>query len=234
MPRSRARPTWTRGMPRCSPGGSRAPANLHEVSRAARSAPPPGRRAAAVRSAAGRAGRPGHRGTRPGGTPAETGSAGLCRRRDHPGGAPAMEPGGRGRRGDGVGRGVLACDSGPRAPVLPRGRLARPAGDLGELDGHPYDLARRFRGGRFADRGGGGDRGGDRDPPRPARGRIARRIPGGRSRGRPADRGRDHGCPSCGTGCGHPMVAVGLRHPLQRARPLRESPGRGASRRAGA
>ena len=41
MPRSRARPTWTRGTPRCSPGGSRAPANLHEVSRAARSAPPP-------------------------------------------------------------------------------------------------------------------------------------------------------------------------------------------------
>ena len=42
-----------------------------------------------------------------------------------------------------------------------------------------YDLARRFRGGRFAGRGGGGDRGGDGDPLRPVRDRAARRIPGG-------------------------------------------------------
>ena len=62
---------------------------------------------------------------------------------------------------------------------------------------------------------------------------FARRTAGGRSRGRSADRGREHGCPSCGPGRSHPMVAVGISHPLQRARPLRGSPGRGASRRAG-
>jgi hypothetical protein len=47
------------------------------------------RHAPPARSAAGRAGRPGHRGTRPGGTPAEAGSARLCRGRDHPRRGPA-------------------------------------------------------------------------------------------------------------------------------------------------
>jgi len=52
-----------------------------------------------------------------------------------------MEPGGCRRRSNGVGRRELARDSGPRAAVLPRGGLARPAGDLGVRDGRPYDLA---------------------------------------------------------------------------------------------
>ena len=54
------------------------------------------RRAPAGRSAAGRAGRPGHRGTRRGGTPAETGSARLRRGRDHRRRGPAMGLAGRG------------------------------------------------------------------------------------------------------------------------------------------
>ncbi len=62
----------------------------------------------------------------------------------------------------------------------------------------------------------------------------ARRIPGSRSRGRPADRDREHGCPSCGPGCSHPIFAVDIGHPVQRARPLRDGAGRGASCRAGA
>jgi len=37
---------------------------------------------------------------------------------------------------------------------------------------------------------------------------------GGRSRGRPADRGSEHGCPSCGPGRRDPMVAMGSRRPL--------------------
>jgi hypothetical protein len=54
-------------------------------------------------------------------------------------------------------------------------------------------------------------------------------YPGGRSRGRPADRGCDHQCPSCRPGRRHSMVAVGIRHPVQRARPLRDGPSPGAA-----
>jgi hypothetical protein len=93
--------------------------DLHEVSRAALSSPPPAG-AQPVRSAAGRAGHRGHRGTRPGGTPAAPGSAHLRRRRDPHGGAPAMGPGGSDRRGDGAGRRDMVCglrpaSSGPAA-----------------------------------------------------------------------------------------------------------------------
>ena len=82
--------------------------SLHEVSRAARSAPPPACAPRPSRSAAGRPGRPGHRGTRRGGTPAAAGSARLCRGRDHRGRGPAMGLAGRDRRGHTVGRRVLA------------------------------------------------------------------------------------------------------------------------------
>ena len=70
--------------------------SLHEVARAARSAPPPAGAPRPSRSAAGRAGRPGHRGTRRGGTPAETGSARLRRGRDHRRRGPAMGLAGHG------------------------------------------------------------------------------------------------------------------------------------------
>ena len=46
-------------------------------------------------------------------------------------------------------------------------------------------LAWRFCGGCFADRGGGGDRGRDRERLRPLRSRVPGRFAGGRSRGRP-------------------------------------------------
>jgi hypothetical protein len=72
-------------------GGFVGAGSLPEVARAFRSAlPPAGTPRPPARSAAGRAGRPGHRGTRPGGTPAEAGSARLCRGRDHPRRGPAM------------------------------------------------------------------------------------------------------------------------------------------------
>ncbi len=93
------------------------------------------RRAPAVGSAAGRAGRPGHRGTRRGGTPAEAGSARLCRGRDHRRRGPAMGLAGRDRSGHGVGRGELARDLCPAAAVRPRGRLAGPPVALGARDG---------------------------------------------------------------------------------------------------
>ena len=146
-----------------------------------------------------------------------------------------MGLGGRDRRDHACGRRRLACDRGPAAAVRPRGRLARPAADLFEPWRHNHDLAWRFCGGCVADRGGGGDRGGDRDPLRPLRGRVPRRLAGGRSRGRAADRGRHHGRPGCGPGPGGPGLAMGIGHPVQRSRPLREGPGRGAaSHRAGA
>ena len=69
--------------------------------------------------------------------------------------------------------------------------------------------------------------------PRPYRGLCCSPDSGGRSRGRPADRGDDHGGPGGGTGGRGPVCAVGVRHPLQRARPLRPSTGRRARRRAG-
>ena len=109
--------------------------SLHEVARAARSAPPPAGAprpsdllldGLAVLVTEGRAA---------GGTPAEAGRAGLCRGRDRRGRGPAMGLAGRGRRGHGVGRGVLACDRCPAAAVRPRGRLAGPPAALGASDG---------------------------------------------------------------------------------------------------
>ena len=151
---------------------------LHEVARAARSARPP-------------AGVPGPsdllldglvvlvtEGRAEAAPLSRRSSAGLCRRRDHQRGAAAVVGTGRDGGEHGVGRRALARDRGPPCPVLTRGGLAGPAGAFGEWDGDYHGLAWRFRGGCFAGRGGGGDRGRDRDPVRPLRGRVARRIRG--------------------------------------------------------
>ena len=108
---------------------------------------------------------------------------------------------GLGRRGHGVGGGVLACDRGPAAAVRPRGRLAGPSADLGAMR-WPYDgLARRFCGGCFADRGGGGDRG--RDGSGFARyAAVSWPVFGGQKPRPAADRGRDHGPRAAGQGMG--------------------------------
>ena len=178
MARSPAAPFWARGSPRRLPGGSRAPASC------TKSPGPPGQ--PARRQAC--PGRPiscwtGWSCWSPWVAPkrytlAGPGSAGLCRRRDHQRGAAAVVGTGRDGGEHGVGRRALARDRGPPCPVLTRGGLAGPAGAFGEWDGDYHGLAWRFRGGCFAGRGGGGDRGRDRDPVRPLRGRVARRIRG--------------------------------------------------------
>ena len=131
-----------------------------------------------------------------------------------------------GRR-HGVGRRALVHDPWPASFSPAAGRACLPSWWSGELDGPPYSLARRFCGGCLANRGGGGDRGGDRDPPAPLAG-VARRTPGGRSRSRSADRRRDHCCPSSGPRTSRPMFTVRISHPQQRARPLPGGAGRGA------
>ena len=109
--------------------------SLHEVARAARSAPPPAGAprpsdllldGLAVLVTEGRA---------RGGTPAEAGSARLCRGRDHRRRGPAIWLAGHDRRGHCVGGGVLACDGCPAAAVRPRGRLAGPSAALGANGG---------------------------------------------------------------------------------------------------
>ena len=159
MARSPAAPFWARGSPRRLPGGSRAPASC------TKSPGPPGQ--PARRQAC--PGRPiscwtGWSCWSPRVAPkrytlAGPGSAGLCRRRDHQRGAAAVVGTGRDGREHGVGRRALARDRGPPCPVLSRGGLAGPASAFGErIDDH-HGLAWRFRGGCFAGRGGGGDRG---------------------------------------------------------------------------
>ena len=233
MPRSPARPTWTRGMPRCSPAQFAGAGSLHEVSWAARSAPPP-------------AGVPQPSDLLLDGlavlvTEGRVQAAPLLRRVARVFAEEAITTAER-RRWSRVAvvAAVTVWDEQSWLAIQDRElQSCREAGLLAQLVIWVNSMATltTWRGdfaaaaSLIAEAEAIAAATGTLPP---LRDRVARRIPRGRSRGRPADRGRNHGRPSCGTGCRHPIFAVDIRHPLQRARPLRESPGRRASRRAGA